>query len=542
MKDENLIMALGGRRELFLDDGFVAGMSGNVSRRLHHPVADGIVMQSDAPHEDCNNSGPYDSVVYDGRRYLYYYRGGGRFPSPRRPETVENYRLCVAETTDGIHFRRCDVKLYESGPNVVLDTTRTRHLVPAELKDICAACATVFYDLNPRCPAEERYKMIVTNERPPSGDARGMYLFVSADGFDFHQKTGKFDLAPECGYDSANRAIYDPSIGEYRLYSRGFMTAGPDWKRTIFLHTTPDFVHFTSRGVLKFDPEFEALFAQGQELYTNNIAPYFRAPHILLGLPMRYVEWCRTPGMHVTVKDWDEGILSRPDLDNRTFHARRSPRYGLAATDTVLISSRDGEHFRGFGESFVAAPPLEDSWKYGTGSLAGGMVVSPSPLGHGAPDELSFYSAEGGWGDGVIRVRRYRLRMDGFVSLHYDIGGGYVQTPKFTFSGGMLSLNIATGALGGFQVEIQDEQGVPIPGYTFNDSYLECGDDVRMLARWRGCGNDLRPLEGKVIQLVIYGRNCDLYSLCFEPFELDPPLPSLVSENIQDDIQKPQRS
>ena len=50
MKDENAVMELGGRRELFLDDGFVAKMFEGVSRRLHHPVAEGLVMQSDAPY------------------------------------------------------------------------------------------------------------------------------------------------------------------------------------------------------------------------------------------------------------------------------------------------------------------------------------------------------------------------------------------------------------------------------------------------------------------------------------------------------------
>ena len=539
MSDSSVI-ELGGRRELFVDDAFVSMMSEGVTRRLHQPAPDQIVLTLDAPHEDCNCAGSYDSIVYDGTRYLYYYRAGGRQPSPARPKGVEDYVLCVAETTDGIHFRRCEVNLFASGPNVVLDSTKTRHLVPPQCKDVCPAVTTVFYDTNPDCPKDERYKMIVTNERPPASDARGMFLFVSSDGFDFHQKTEKFQLDKSCGYDSANRAFYDPSIGEYRLYSRAFKMAGPDWKRTIFLHTTPDFIHFTSRGILQFDAEFEALFPQGQELYTNNIAPYFRAPHILLGFPMRYVEWSRTTGLYATVNDWDEGILSRPNVEARAFSARISPRYGLAATDTVLITSRDGEHFQGNGESFLAAPPQDDSWRYGSGSVANGMVVSPSIFGHGAPDELSFYSVEGGWGDGVNRIRRYRLRMDGFASLHFDSRGGCVSTPKFTFQGGVLSLNIATGALGGFQVEIRDERGCPIPGYTFHESYLECGDDLQMLARWKGHGNDVRPLEGRVVQLLIYAKNCDLYSLCFEPYREDPPLPSLVSQNLKDDIQKPQ--
>lgn len=531
---------LGTKRELFVDDFFICRLCGNVSKQIHQPTPDDIVMTLDEPHEMTNSSGCYNSIVYDGKRYLFYYRAKGRTPTPGNPTGVDDFILCVAETCNGIHFKRSQVNLLHSGYNVVLDSTKTRHLVPERLNDICAANSCVFYDTNPECPENERYKMIVTNERPPASDERGMYLFVSADGFDFHQKTGKFQLDPSSGYDSANRAFYDPAIEQYRLYHRAFKMAGPDWKRTIMTHLTKDFQTFTDAALLKFDPEFESYFPLGQELYTNSIQPYFRAPHILLGFPMRYVEGSMTPGLYATEKDWNIRVLSRPDFENRTFRAKLSPRYGLAATDTVLIASRDGFHFQGWCDSFLTAPPQNDSWHYGAGTLAAGMIPSPSQQGHGAPDELSFYSSEGGWSEGCIRIRRNHLRMDGFVSLHFNGSGGRLTTPKFRFEGGRLSLNIATGAYGGFQAEFRDENGTPVPGYTFADSYEECGDSLDMIARWKEHGPDVRPLEGKIVQLEIYARNCDLYSLCFEPYQPDPPFTHLVSGNKMDDIQKPE--
>ncbi len=530
---------LGSMRELFVDDFFISQLSCNVTRQLHQPVPGDVVMTLDEPHEQTNNSGCYNSIVYDGKRYLLYYRAKGRTPTPQNPQGVDDFVLCVAETTDGIHFRRSQVNLFQSGYNVVLDSTKTRHLVPEGLNDICAANSCVFYDTTPSCPDSERFKMVVTNERPPASDERGMYLFVSADGFDFHQKTGKFQLSAGSGYDSANRAFYDPSIGQYRLYHRAFKMAGPDWKRTIMTHLTKDFQTFTDGKLLEFDAEFESYFAQGQELYTNNIQPYFRAPHILLGFPMRYVEGSMTPGLYATEADWNERVLARPDLENRFFRAKLSPRYGLCSTDTVLIASRDGEHFRGWGDSFLAPPPQDNSWYYSAGTVAAGMIPSPSKLGHGAPDELSFYAAEGGWSEGCVQIRRYYLRMDGFVSLHFGCNGGVYRSPKFRFDGGRLALNIATGAFGGFRAVFLDEAGTPIPGYTLEDSYELCGDSLSMAARWKGQGADLRQLCGTPVQLEIHGRNCDLYSLCFEDYQPDLELPSLVSVNKADDIQKP---
>ena len=200
-------------------------------------------------------------------------------------------------------------------------------------------------------------------------------------------------------------------------------------------------------------------------------------------------------------------------------------RQALAATEGVLITSRDGSNFTGVPESLIKPPPQDDSWVYGSGTVAIGMAVTKSRFGHGAPDELSFYAVEGNWSDNVARYRRYHIRMDGFVSLHFGMKGGIMVTPRFTFTGGRLSVNIATGALAGFSAEIRDENGCPIPGYSFEESLPEIGDDLEMIARWKQRGPDLRPLEGKVIQLAIRAYQADLYSLCFLPWAPDPELP-----------------
>ena len=518
---------LGSRLELFLDDKMIEHTEGTY-RRIHHPIADEIVMTLTEEHEHTNNSGSYNSIIFDGEKYLFYYRANFWHPTEEEPVRNENVILCVAVSTDGIHFTRPQLNILKSGYNAVLDSTMTRDLVPDELNDICASTTTVFYDENPACPAEEKYKMLVTNERPPHGKANGIWLYISADGYHFTRKGGKFALPDGCGYDSANRAFYDHTIGKYRVYQRQWRICGKDWGRTIVTHCTEDFVTFTDTHVLEYDAEFESFFQLGQNLYTNNVAPYFRAPHILLGFPKRYVEWGPEPGVYVLPKDYDSRMLSRPDLRRRTWRARHiEPRAGTAVTDTVLMTSRDGVHFKGFGDSYLMPPPQDDSCNYGSAAIINGMMVTKSAMGHGAPDELSFLVAEGIWNNADVRIRRYHTRIDGFVSMHFKAAGGSLYTPVFIFDGGRLALNIECGAFGGIQVEIRDDKERPYPGFGITDALMITGNDHQMIARWRNKGSDLRELAGKPVELRIFARDCDLYSMQFIPYEPDPEIPEV---------------
>lgn len=327
------VYELGDKRELFVDDFFIRSLEGDAVRRTHEMIPDDIILTLDEPHENTNNSAAsYSSLLYDGERYLFYYRAYSRLPTKNDPEGRTGYVLCVAESTDGINFRRSPVNLHASGYNVVLDSGSTACLIRNGEENVCPGVATSFYDTNPRCPESEKYKMIVTNEKVPEG---ALFLFVSPDGYDFKLKCGPFKLGERSAYDSANQAFYDPNIGKYRLYHRGIRLAGPTWKRTIMTHVTEDFITFTEQKWLRFDEEFDSLFALGQELYTNGIRPYFRAPHILLGFPMRYVDGSMTPGMHLPSPyfeytpntdpegEWNSRVFARPNMEIREVYVKK---------------------------------------------------------------------------------------------------------------------------------------------------------------------------------------------------------------------------
>ena len=94
------------------------------------------------------------------------------------------------------------------------------------------------------------------------------------------------------------------------------------------------------------------------------------------------------------------------------------PRYGLATTDCVFMTSRDGKTWSRFDEAFIR-PGIErvNNWVYGDCFVAPAMIETPSPLEH-APNELSLYCEENHWRMIPAVMRRYAIRIDGFASRH----------------------------------------------------------------------------------------------------------------------------
>ena len=85
-------------------------------------------------------------------------------------------------------------------------------------------------------------------------------------------------------------------------------------------------------------------------------------------------------------------MKSLPALKNREARSAVSQRYGTALSETLLMASRDGLHFKRWNEAFLR-PGAEnpENWHYGQQYMAWQMVETKSDL-PGAANELSFYS------------------------------------------------------------------------------------------------------------------------------------------------------
>jgi hypothetical protein len=112
-------------------------------------------------------------------------------------------------------------------------------------------------------------------------------------------------------------------------------------------------------------------------------------------------------------------------------------------------------------------------------------------------------------------ISRLALRRDGFVSVHAGNDGGEFTTPSLRFSGQQLVLNIDTSALGEVQVEILDEQGKPLPGFSLADSdIIHSANDISRPVTWKGASS-LEKLAGKTVRLHFTLRDADVYAFEF---------------------------
>ena len=111
--------------------------------------------------------------------------------------------------------------------------------------------------------------------------------------------------------------------------------------------------------------------------------------------------------------------------------------------------------------------------------------------------------------------RRYTLRLDGFVSVNAPLAAGEFITKPLTFAGKQLEINYATSAAGQIRVELQDEDGKAIPGFTLDDSEPVWGDHVSRILKWK-TGDDVSAYVGKPIRLRFEMSDADLFSIRFQ--------------------------
>jgi hypothetical protein len=479
-------ITIGSRLELMVDDFLVEQISGELSFRLHSPTRREIVFKTDAPWE--GNASAYQSIFRDGEIVRMYYRGCHYRHGGPAAEALEDHPwyLCYAESRDGIRWTRPDLGLFE------FQGSRANNIVltPEAVAEVGGdpAHTAVFKDVNPACPADERYKIIILGSKP-----HGLYALNSGDGIRFRLMSPT-PLVTEGAFDSQNLAFWDPVRREYREYHRDFR----DGIRGIRTSASEDFRSFPSPEWLRYPG------VPDEHLYTNQIQPYYRAPHILMGFPMRYTE-----------RGWSDPILDLPGQSERLARARVQSRYGMAVTDAVFMTSRDGVTFKRWPEAFIRPGPRERrSWVYGDNFVFWGMVETQSDL-EDAPNEISLYVTEGYWEGTETEIRRSTIRLDGFVSLNASAAGGEMVTKPLIFDGGNLRLNFETSGAGGIQVEIQDESGTPFPGYTLSDCPLIPGDRLNHVVRWKNKGGDVRSLAGRAVRLRFVLKDADLYAFQF---------------------------
>lgn len=467
---------IGSRRELFVDRHLVE-RTDRSRLELHCPTPREVSLVRNKPWE--GNVSGYATVFRDGDLYRMYYRGTDTIYTQGKVTSPHREVVCYAESKDGITWTRPKLGLVEFNGskknNIIWD-------------GIGSHCFTPFKDTKPDCGADAKYKAISRGR--PQGK-KGLYVFKSSDGISWKLIRDE-PVITTGAFDSQNLAFWDSLRGEYRAYVRDFREG-----RDIRTCTSKDFVNWSEPKFLEYSP------SRTSQLYTNGVIPYYRAPHIFVGFPTRYVDYA-----------WAESTKQLPQREYRELVASSSRRSGTAFTDGMFMSSRDGSKFNIWPESFIR-PGIQrsGSWFYGDNYQNWGIVETKSHL-PGAPNELSFYVSEAGRQKNGNRLRRYTLRIDGFASVTAPLSGGELVTKPLRFKGSRLAINFSTSAAGSIRVEIQDADGKPVPGFTLADCHEQFGDELARIVAWKS-GADVSGLSGKPIRLKFALKDADLYSFQF---------------------------
>jgi len=469
-------LEIGSKLELFVDDYLIESMNG-LELKLHQLIPREVVMVHDEPWEGsgCNKY----TVFQDGSIYRMYYQSW-QITVDEGGVTLPHQVFCAyAESHDGKKWTKPKLGLVE------FNGSKTNNIVWAGQG---SNNFTPFRDSNPDCSPEARYKAV-----GGKGQGGKLYGFQSPDGIRWSLIQEK-PVMTGYAFDTQNLVFWDTVREEYRAYIRDYN----DDVRGIRTATSQDFISWTSAEWLEYPG------CEEEALYNNQIKPYYRAPHIFIGFPTRYVD-----------RGWSDRMRALPELEQRQYRSLSSPRYGTVLTESLFMTSRDARTFKRWREALLR-PGLrfKDNWTYGDNFLSWQLVETESDI-DGSPRELSIYASESYFKGTSSRLRRYTMRIDGFVSVNASMSRGELITKPLVFEGKTLVMNLSTSAAGGAQVEVLDVSGSPIEGFTAEECPEIFGDSLAYVITWSS-GRNIGELEGLPIRLRVVMRDSDLYSIRFE--------------------------
>ncbi len=445
---------IGSRLELFVDRYLIDSMH-NVEFELQHP--------QEAPPSESSPRGFYMTIIQDGDLYRAYYRDRDTsYTGPQYsgdPGEITRY----AESHDGITWTYPDLGLFD------VEGSEQDNIVLADAPPYTHNFSP-FLDTRPGVDPKQRFKALAGHPgRTEETRSEGMHAFVSPDGIVW-EKLREEEVIPynkdwKHAFDSQNVAFWSEAEEQYVCYFRTWDTQHGRL-RTISRTTSPDFVNWSEPVAM--EPNLP-----GEHLYTSQTQPYFRAPHIYIAFPSRYVA----------------GRVGAKSADSMK-----------GSTDILFMAQRAGDNSyeRLFTEAFLRPGMKASRWESRANYVAQNVVPT-------SESEISIYHHFG---------HRYTLRTDGFISIHAGAQEGEMLTKPLIFDGEQLVVNYSTSASGSLRVEIQNADGTPVPGFELDKSMTAVGDTIDGVMSWED-SPDLAQLAGTPVRLRFVLEECDIFSFRF---------------------------
>lgn len=473
------VVEIGSRLEPFVDRYLIDTMDG-VELRQKEWSDRGNVLSFNAPWE-----GPfsgYVTIIKDGDLYRAYYRGGPGSAGPEGEDAHET--TCYAESTDGINWTKPDLGLHKvngtSDNNVILYYPET------EIEHAPTHNFSPMLDANPDAEPSERFKALGGTEK-----GGGLFAYASADGVRWEKMRADPVFSPT-GWvlDSQNVSFWSEKERKYVLFYRHTID---ELHRAVARSESSDHLNW-SEGTLMQYTDTQSTIPRHQ-LYTNQTHPYFRAPHLYIATPARFME--------------GQQVLTEEQAKQVGVH----PEYFKDTSDCIFLVSRDGLNYSNELPDSLVRPGIGlNNWVSRTNYPALNIVET-------GEHEMSLYIVQD-YGQPTAHLRRYSQRTDGFAALEAPLSGGEVVTRPITFTGDRLALNLSTSAAGSVLVELQNADGVPIPGYSLEESVPMIGNDLAKFATWesRPDGN-VSELVDTPVRLRFALKDASLFAIQFVPID-----------------------
>jgi hypothetical protein len=498
-------MNIGTRRQLFIDDRFIAESQGLTLRQQLPDLQRENLLPPQHPWESGMACAMGSVAQYEGKVMFWY---DARKWDPVTKGTENTRRICYAESTDGVRFTRPSLGLFE------LDGSAENNIVSV------GATGGVFLD--EQDVPERRFKALM-DMRPELQTlkwsetvAAGLHwtcLFTSPDGI--HWKRSPEVVFP-LFLGHMQSAIWDDRLGKWVLYLRAHRPHRCFGRVEVEAGKLDQPYPFTPLEGKDYDEP-------GKETLTEE-----------LPVVMDRDEHDPPGAQPYTMNAW-----KYPDAEDAYFAfvpMWYDARNNTGASDRVevqLAVSRDGAEWRrpwrtalippgapsfpASGQIWPLPEPVllnDEIWLYYLSSPETHLGRRNLPS-YVSDAENPFYSAPQ---PNTSIVARAIWRMDRLVGAEAGPDGGSILTPALCFEGEHLIVNADCGASGSLRVGLERPDGTSIPGFGTAESTPIQGNGVQLPVRWNP-NPSLSQLSGQPIRIRFEIKGGSLFSFQFSAGE-----------------------
>jgi len=478
------------RKELFLDERFIEKMSG-LTRRFHQAVkcSENPVICTDRPWEVDAAFVDTGLVIYDQKDQLFkaWYQGGGCYGPG------DGSHMCYATSKDGIEWEKpsLGVVAYKGSKdnNIVLMAECMMH-DPAPIIDL--------KDPDP----QKRFKAIwwggCKDSSAKDGWLLGHCVAFSPDGIHWTEHPDN----PVWLGDAETATPFDIERRSGKLVV--YTSADGYGTRVIARSESENLVDWDLPPKLVFRPDDAD--PPGTEIAGLSAVDYDGTAIGMLWVIRNLPDFTKEEWRSIVERNIRQGLLGPPI----TLNAVR-----CRIMYTELATSIDGLNWqRIHRQPFMLFGP-QGSWDeclvLGARPIVANDKIYIYYTGQGRIKQTPGTKKAEKIGKWNIDTGLATLRLDGFVSRQAGSEQGILVTKDFIFEGTKLAINVDADK-GSVKLEILDEGGEPIGGFTKDEAETITGDELRVEPRWKTKKN-CSELKGRRIKLRLFLENADLYSI-----------------------------